>query len=56
MLCYITRFNEFIWHKYMSETNPMNAAVLNELRYLGFWAVLVLAERWKSNVFFFYVL
>lgn len=54
MLFYITCFNEFFWHKYLSETNPMNAAIHNELRYLGFWFCLnVLAGLWNSCGFFF---
>lgn len=31
MMLYISHFNEFIWHKYLSEINSMNAGVLNEL-------------------------
>lgn len=55
MLFYITHFNEFIWYKYLSETNPMNAAILNESRYLGFPSCLnVLAGLWNS--FFLLVL
>lgn len=31
MLLYISHVNEFIWHKYLSEINSMNAGVLSEL-------------------------